>query len=105
MAETAKHTPGNWTISRNTLTGAVFAGDEFIASVYPNAPEGWDGRSEYDRIDEMRANARLVAAAPDLLAIAKRVLERGYVSEHIDEERFDHLALAAAIAKAEGGDA
>ncbi|NLS19863.1 hypothetical protein HGP16_25320 [Rhizobium sp. P40RR-XXII] len=63
----AKHTKGVWTSDKRSMTGAVYAGDEFIASVYPNAPEGWDGRSEYHRIDEMRANARLIAAAPELL--------------------------------------
>ena len=51
---------------------------------------------------EVEANARLIAAAPDLLEVAMRILERGYVSEHIEEERGDHLALVAAIAKATG---
>lgn len=61
-----KHTPGRWTFNNDSMTGAVWAEKEFIASVYPNAPEGWDGASEYERLDEMRANARLIAAAPDM---------------------------------------
>lgn len=43
----------------------------------------------------------LIAAAPALLAIAQRILERGYVSESIEEERADHAALTAAIAQAQ----
>ncbi|GEM_PF-3865356 len=42
------------------------------------------------------------AAAPELLAIAERILDRGYVSKHIGEERDDHMQLVAAIAKARG---
>jgi hypothetical protein len=34
-----------------------------------------------------------------LLEVAKRILDRGYVSESIAEERSDHQALVAAIAK------
>lgn len=48
------------------------------------------------------ARGHLIAAAPELLEVAKRILDRGYISEHIEEERGDHQALKAAIAKAEG---
>lgn len=75
MTEKATHTPGNWSTSKGSLTGAVWSGNELIASVYPNAPEDWDGRSEFHRVDEMRANARLIAAAPDLLEALKALFE------------------------------
>ncbi len=61
-----KHTPGPWT-DKGGSAGAVWAGNEFIASVYPNAQPGWDGYGRFDRQDETEANARLIAAAPDLL--------------------------------------
>lgn len=65
------HTPGPWIATPTSMTGAVWAGDEFIASVFPNAPEGWDGFSEYEGLHEMRANAQLIAAAPELLEALK----------------------------------
>lgn len=41
--------------------------------------------------------ARMIAAAPYLLAVAERILDRGYVSKHIGEEHDDHMALVFAI--------
>jgi hypothetical protein len=73
MSDKAQPTPGPWTFDNRSKTGAVWAGKAFVASVYPNAPEDWDGLSDYARLDEMRANARLIAAAPDLLALSQRV--------------------------------
>lgn len=100
----AKHTPGPWSFSPFSMTGGVWAENEFIASVYPNAPKGWDGLSAYHRSDEMKANAQLIAAAPDLLeAIKDCALEIAQVCNRkltIGEQ----IALdkaRAAIAKAE----
>lgn len=59
-------------------------------------------RLDVDGIDN--ADARLIASAPDLLEIAVRILDRGYVSSSIEEEREDHLALQAAISRATGED-
>lgn len=66
-------TPGPWTFSSYSMTGAVWAEKEFIASVFPNAPDGWDGSSEYPQLAEMRANAHLIAAAPDAMGLVDRV--------------------------------
>jgi hypothetical protein len=52
-----KHTPGPWSKSER---GYIFAGDSCIAST--------------SDLDENEANARLIAAAPDLLAALEQSL-------------------------------
>jgi len=49
-----------------------------------------------DRAEESEANARLIAAAPDLLAALKEV------AHHADDECGFMVQVKAAIAKAEG---
>lgn len=101
-----KHTTGTWSTSKLSLTGAVWAGDEFIASVYPNAPEGWDGCSEFPRVNEMRANCMLIAAAPDLLSALKAMDDALCAGFETRDARMAGrkalIAARAAIAKAEG---
>jgi hypothetical protein len=66
------HTPGPWTLGRDD-DGAVYAGDEFIANAYGFYVDG-----AYTTTPETVANARLIAAAPDLyreLAHLVRMLE------------------------------
>ena len=46
--------------------------------------------------------AELEGALEAMVAIAERLLERGYVSEHCEDEREDHVQLVAAITKARG---
>lgn len=105
MAE-VKHTTGDWTFDNRSLTGAVWAGKEFVASVYPNAPEGWDGHSDYERLDEMRANARLIAAAPDLfeagteLQAARKAQNADASAENASRVRAASDAFDAALSKA-----
>ena len=60
---TTKHTPGPWTRKRaipddDTISRLVFAGDDLIATVHDLEDAG----------HEAFANARLIAAAPELLA-------------------------------------
>lgn len=61
------YTPGPWRSDPNSVTGSVWAGNEFVASVYPNAPTDASVFDEWPRLGELRANARLIAAAPELL--------------------------------------
>lgn len=88
----AKHTPGPWRVEDGELlaggdSGAVVLGSIHGADDYPCCEEDIDA--------ECKANARLIAAAPDLLAL----LEEAY-----DALPHGDLAgrIAAALAKAKG---
>ena len=67
----AGHTPGPWQASENPSTRyAVHGGDgKLVAEAYAGH---WSHRS----MDEMMANKRLIAAAPDLLAAADSLLKQ-----------------------------
>lgn len=82
-------------VSGYVVVGDVEDGEVAIIVCDMNHPNTWDD-------EKLDAAAALVKAAPDLLAAAQRVLDRGYVSSSIDEEREDHAMLSAAIAKATG---
>ena len=90
------HTPGPWRMSARELSEdlgycghSIYASGLWIASVmgnHVNIP-----------IENIEPNARLIAAAPDLLAIAKRALNESA------RVRPDFAAdIKAAIAAAEG---
>lgn len=64
--ETATHTPGPWAFSESELTPGKF-------SIYHNGPLAYCGDTG-DGIENARANARLIAAAPELLATLQRLL-------------------------------
>lgn len=91
-----KHTPGPWTAGRPDM-------QTFVDGV----PSKWiyDDKGQYvaaasGRIDgpweQVMANARLIAAAPDLLAVAE------YALEVSDKWGALHQMATAAIAKARG---
>ena len=90
--EAMKHTPAPWIVDPAVRQGfTVYAPKEgFIVGTQ-------DEEGRYGAI-ESPANARLIAAAPDLLALAERIArlpEHGHYLALIDEAR-------AAIAKATG---
>jgi hypothetical protein len=61
----SKHTPGDWYVSHNELTSDSLPGRNTIATMavwLPHAEE------------EQRANARLMAAAPDLLEALNAII-------------------------------
>jgi hypothetical protein len=102
----AKHTPGPWEVPTASLT-SVWHGDEQVASCHwtiecPNCgdtdPDYRAGRREFDPSGVRQANARLIAAAPDLLAACRVAL----IDASWGGTDATRRQLQAAIAKAEG---
>jgi hypothetical protein len=121
----SKHTPGPWTLETvRTQVGAChkigpFPGDDRIpakrenyACVYADW-EDFENKRLTDRGQMLLANARLIAAAPDLLAALERMLlvapafhsrpigapgsrERDMQTEHIAAELQARAAIACA---------
>jgi hypothetical protein len=86
----SKHTPGPWTID------VAYGGWSIRSKGIMLALSGGSISTWITPEDEDAANARLIAAAPDLLEALKRVCSHGYrTSPDWDNAR-------AAIAKAEG---
>ncbi len=102
----AKHTPGPWRVISGTL-GAVEAANGVQVA---NAEQTRPVRCAADH-DERKANARLIAAAPELLEALKGALEAlefaagSHEGPITEQERTDSANLYRAheaIAKAEG---
>jgi hypothetical protein len=93
----ADFTPGPWEVGEPNQGGSVLAVGVFsdrwhIADVWRDVPE---------LVEEAEANARLIAAAPDLLAALKRSLDWLASYQGAGADRVWEQAKAA-IAKAEG---
>lgn len=107
----SKHTPGPWRVEAGTTLvwgECLIAEDGSIENLgIPvadacNTPRSW-GRIILD--DEKEANARLIAAAPELLAALKWAVAKLNCEpfEWADEDDANaHEAAIAAIAKAKG---
>lgn len=91
---TASHTPGPWSCAQvwrgpETKVHAEFEGRRVaLAELFTMHGTG-----------EKEANAHLIAAAPDLLAAARRIAARAHAGVTMPS---DYIALEAAIAKAVG---
>ncbi len=96
----ATHTPGPWKI-----TGGRFVGEGQMIG----APSGHICRVYAPDNRDESANARLIAAAPELLAACKAVIGHGYCANTSSVASQDYVSkkaiakVRAAIAKAEGG--
>lgn len=101
----SKHTPGPWNIAQESIDKewhiVTASGGRIMANVHIEAGNEMDA-----------ANARLIAAAPDLLAACKDVARQANMNIDADDPDNWHLAeitrsavelVFAAIAKAEGG--
>lgn len=98
-----KHTPGPWTVFARPGTETL----EVQAAGKPVAHwMGFDGADQ--PWDEKAANARLMAAAPDLLAAAAKVLLDNSGIAGVSSAEYRAIAvsdlkpLAVAVAKARG---
>jgi hypothetical protein len=95
----AKHTPGPWKLRKEWRCS------EFALEVFhpnrkiekPFLPAALAVVS--DSVDECKANARLISAAPDLLAALKGVINVA------DRDTIEFKSARKAIAKAEGKEA
>lgn len=94
------HTPGPWTfeVHDGAKSSAMYAKDDRICEPVCVIPHDDITEEGYEVV---LANARLIAAAPDLLAACKALLPAGWddgVMDHIPGIKLTRLA----IAKAEG---
>lgn len=83
------HTPGPWTVSNNSVFGNHGVIKPLVADL--------DGRFDDD---ESKANAALIAAAPDLLVALQDLLN---ATEETYDNRHERQAALDAIDKATGG--
>jgi len=107
----SKHTPGPWFVGE--ILGMVGAepnetGQEYICDLYDASYDigrEWKEINQGDDADGMiLANARLIAAAPELLEACKAVVKWAEVFGPITSENIEPFIqqCGAAIAKAEG---
>jgi hypothetical protein len=107
----SKHTPGPWYAEpindEEDVFCAIFgpsvlnAAEEVEIAVL-RASDPQPGHSAY-RDNEGQANARLIAAAPDLLAACRHAMNVGEIKyKTCALSSYSHDILKAAIAKAEG---
>lgn len=92
----SQHTPGPWRVMGGSGTDVAAGPQGYLAYV---STGGGRGRS----LDEARANARLIAAAPDLLDACEKARDfgsQGDTHEGLSVSEF----IRAAIAKARGAE-
>lgn len=105
------HTPGPWycTFPDETSSGGVYGGEKCVCDIIPKELQvAWD----CEEVSTARANARLIAAAPETLKALKDLVKefdayesamcQRFSAGHEDYGRQRELARLA-IAKAEGG--
>lgn len=90
-----KHTPGPWLAERQTVYALDERGE--VNRFSCNMQTGYRVHSSFHKVrtdeTEMAANARLIAAAPDLLAFAQMILDES-------DYQYQRDAARVAIAKA-----
>lgn len=94
------HTPGPWTIAGEEHANVIYGKDFVVADVYCHQPDEAGPRTD----EEADANARLIAAAPELKDLLFHALH--YVETPGDFTESERLELCedieTLIARAEG---
>lgn len=90
------HTPGPWRID---------------PAVYPESPKIYpdNGSANFAYIarvnagrDEFQANARLIAAAPDLLEALEKLMRKGSIATALEDDERDEISALLGRARARG---
>jgi len=104
MNKNTKHTPGPWIVEEcHNIDGSKFLtinGQGPYGAWLADIQGGLINGHPADVTEKHLANARLIAAAPELLAALKELLADKYLADPINAERM--AKTRAAIAKAEG---
>lgn len=99
----AQHTPGPWSQSHRRRHDGMYSTEVYCADGYTIASCAWYPRPVDPATGTIgtyrEANARLIAAAPDLL----EALE--WIANHTSADSVHHGVATAAIARASNGDA
>ena len=94
----SKHTPGPWRINGNNMFRWIVADSEVFTHSDDVNRSAYGGNMVCESVHE--ANARLIAAAPELLEALKELM---VAADRVSAEPVTRLGKArAAIAKAEG---
>ena len=97
-----KHTPGPWILDEESIDLLDFELETH--RIWINADGMHIGYVDGPRTEERKANARLIAAAPDLLEALKEIVKS--LADQDDEGMIEHvdpmIKARAAIAKATG---
>lgn len=97
----AKHTPGPWAHDTSghpapdvrAASGRAIAHTWMVCSSTPKSASGYQARA-----DEDRANARLISAAPDLLAALQSVVRQ--IEPLLDKQGFAYCGAIQSARKA-----
>lgn len=100
MAANVQHTSGPW--KANSGATVYVAGDEWETLSSGRTIRKRVAHALGNSIPEVEANARLIAAAPELLAALEMVERRWESTEYHSPTREEMEQVAAAIVKARG---
>lgn len=103
----SKHTPGPWFVEDNDRAISSNAATDIALVNMANIRYGWDG-PDFLTASHRAANARLIAAAPELLYALQefvRTMESLPESDETNLRVWDMYRMAQAAIKKAGGDA